>query len=451
MKRLAFVWSLCAAVMFGMGIAATSTRAQEVCTVTYTLNSTTFDGGEFKTWIAMGELPPGSVLRSVSVNATLDRCDRDDWAYDLMVYVDPTPDTPGGDGLLQVGGYDEYGAINRLWWANGDNGPGTAVIDQKTVPADFPDSIDLGEAALFVGNGYNGTGFYATWTGTVTVAYDAGPADILTFVFPGLPEAAISVADIALTVPYGTEVTALAPTYTMSAGATSAPLSGTPRNFSTPQTYTITSADRSVVKTYTVTVNVTPASSAADILTFGMPYPGGPIFSGTDIAWYLPLGTDRSALAPEYTMSAFATGVPPSGTTRNFNTTQEYTITAEDGVTKKTYRVSVVLSAGSPLINVNIDTTPRSESLLEGPAGGLDTRWNQVLSSPGCSPVGLSASHLLDSIGMPSSVGFTTDASCVWEWGTPSLQLLTAGVFQWDWNTPSTWVISGLSANYYEL
>jgi hypothetical protein len=82
--------------------------------------------------------------------------------------------------------------------------------------------------------------------------------NILTFVFPGLPEAVISGTNINLTVAAGTPVTALAPTYTVSPWATGSPASGTSRNFSTPQTYTITAADSST-QTYTVTVTVAPA------------------------------------------------------------------------------------------------------------------------------------------------------------------------------------------------
>jgi hypothetical protein len=81
--------------------------------------------------------------------------------------------------------------------------------------------------------------------------------NILTFVFPGLPVAVISGTNINLTVAAGTPVTALAPTYTVSPWATGSPASGTSRNFSTPQTYTITAADSST-QTYTVTVTVAP-------------------------------------------------------------------------------------------------------------------------------------------------------------------------------------------------
>ena len=55
-----------------------------------------------------------------------------------------------------------------------------------------------------------------------------------------------------MTLPTGTDVTTLAPSYTVSSGMGS-PASGTSRNFTTPQTYTIT--DGAAHNTYTVTIS----------------------------------------------------------------------------------------------------------------------------------------------------------------------------------------------------
>ncbi len=68
---------------------------------------------------------------------------------------------------------------------------------------------------------------------------------------------------VAWTVPYGSVLTSLAPTYTVSAMASGAPASGTSRNFSTtPQTYTLTAQDGSTkVHTVTATVDQTYPSS----------------------------------------------------------------------------------------------------------------------------------------------------------------------------------------------
>jgi hypothetical protein len=60
---------------------------------------------------------------------------------------------------------------------------------------------------------------------------------------------------ITLTVPYGTNVTALVPTIAISAEATIAPVSGAAQNFTNPVQYTVTAEDDSQ-QTYTVTVTV---------------------------------------------------------------------------------------------------------------------------------------------------------------------------------------------------
>jgi hypothetical protein len=62
---------------------------------------------------------------------------------------------------------------------------------------------------------------------------------------------------IAVTLPYGTDVTGLVPVITYT-GVSIDPAAGTARDFSTPRTYTVTAADGST-RGYTVTVTVEPA------------------------------------------------------------------------------------------------------------------------------------------------------------------------------------------------
>lgn len=54
---------------------------------------------------------------------------------------------------------------------------------------------------------------------------------------------------------------------------------------------------------------------------------------------YLPYGTDPRALAPTFQISSKATILPASGSIRNFTSPVSYTVTAEDGITKKVYSV----------------------------------------------------------------------------------------------------------------
>jgi hypothetical protein len=99
--------------------------------------------------------------------------------------------------------------------------------------------------------------------------------DILTFNFPGLPASTFSGTNINVTVPHGTDVSALAPVFTLSPLATCSPVSGAVRNFATPQSYTVTAQDGST-QTYTVTVTASPspfniwAADPAQGLTAGL-------------------------------------------------------------------------------------------------------------------------------------------------------------------------------------
>lgn len=60
---------------------------------------------------------------------------------------------------------------------------------------------------------------------------------------------------IGITVPFGTNVTDLVPTITISANTTVSPASGVANNFTSPKTYTVTAADSST-QAYTVTVTI---------------------------------------------------------------------------------------------------------------------------------------------------------------------------------------------------
>ncbi|MEN9974219.1 MAG: hypothetical protein RLZZ282_225, partial [Verrucomicrobiota bacterium] len=86
-------------------------------------------------------------------------------------------------------------------------------------------------------------------TGTVTV----GPR-MLAFDFGIYGPGVITGTNIAVTVPFGTDVTSLAPTYTTSFGATGDLASGSTQDFTTPQTYTLTSGISTEAYLVTVTI-----------------------------------------------------------------------------------------------------------------------------------------------------------------------------------------------------
>ena len=79
-------------------------------------------------------------------------------------------------------------------------------------------------------------------------------AGLLSFGLPDMP-ALITGTAITWAVPSSTNVQKFAPTFTLSAGSTAEPVSGTVRDFTTPQAYTvIATLDKPVTTVYTVTI-----------------------------------------------------------------------------------------------------------------------------------------------------------------------------------------------------
>jgi hypothetical protein len=166
-------------------------------------------------------------------------------------------------------------------------------------------------------------------------------------------------ATIAWTVPFGTNLATLAPTYLLADGATCPqPNDGTTPptpNFSTgPVPYSVTDTATSTTNVYTVSAVVGPPSTARDITAFNANFPGSSsgIFNtspntGT-IVVYLPPGSPAaiaSTLAPSFTMSAGATANQTSGSRPTPNLSMSspvtYTVTAQDGISTKDYTVRV--------------------------------------------------------------------------------------------------------------
>ncbi|MEI6607635.1 MAG: DUF2341 domain-containing protein, partial [Verrucomicrobiota bacterium] len=89
---------------------------------------------------------------------------------------------------------------------------------------------------------------------TVSKAVVSTACDILACSFGTLGAATVSGTKITMIVSPSQSLTALAPTFTISPLASLSPVSGTSRDFSTDQTYTVTAENGSTSKTYTVSV-----------------------------------------------------------------------------------------------------------------------------------------------------------------------------------------------------
>lgn len=89
-------------------------------------------------------------------------------------------------------------------------------------------------------------------------------------------------------------------------------------------------------------------SKACDIVKFTT---GDKVWNigGTSVTAVFAKGTAVNSLTPVIEVSAGATVDPKSGTAQDFSgdKTVTYTVTAEDGVTKKTYTAQATVSAGN--------------------------------------------------------------------------------------------------------
>ncbi|MBN1410133.1 MAG: SUMF1/EgtB/PvdO family nonheme iron enzyme [Spirochaetales bacterium] len=159
---------------------------------------------------------------------------------------------------------------------------------------------------------------------------------------------------IAVTVPYGTVVTALVAEFTttgadVTVGLTAQESGTTPNDFTNPVTYTVTAVDATTLD-YTVTVTVAlNTAKAITAFSFASPAATGVINEGAKtIAVTVPYGTNVTALVATFTTTGASVKVGSttqvSGTTaNNFTNPVTYTVTAADSSTQD-YTVTVTIA-----------------------------------------------------------------------------------------------------------
>jgi hypothetical protein len=202
-------------------------------------------------------------------------------------------------------------------------------------------------------------------TYTVTVGVAPNTAAEITAFKIGSVSGTISGTNIGVTVPYGTTVTSLTPTISLSAGASVSPT--TAQDFSSAKTYTVTAQDGTTKKAYTVTVTVAK-NTAALITSFIVDGVNATIDNTNNtIKVIVPYGT---AVTPTITVSPKATVSPASGVNQNFASPVQYTVTAEDGTTKKTYTATATWTIKGVISSVQIDLWPINTSYVQYPNYG---------------------------------------------------------------------------------
>jgi hypothetical protein len=188
------------------------------------------------------------------------------------------------------------------------------------------------------------------WTVTVTEAASelSSETDILSFSFPEEITTVIDYVNhyVVSEVENGTDLTGLTPTFTLSEGATSQPVSGTEGDYTGAVTIEVTAEDGNTTQEWTVLVIYTDPepSTATDILVFGIP-------EQTALATIDPVahtvaievvnGTDLTGLTPVFVVSRGATSDPESGIEGDYSSPATIRVTAEDGTTFQDWTVTV--------------------------------------------------------------------------------------------------------------
>lgn len=107
-------------------------------------------------------------------------------------------------------------------------------------------------------------------------------------------------------------------------------------------------------------------NAECDIIAASLPVGllnGDPIIKNDAVEFHVMLGTDVTALAPEFQLTPGASIEPPGGTTRDFTMPQTYTVTSADGQWHKEYTVSVTDGYDDKLIYVyNFDDVELKET-----------------------------------------------------------------------------------------
>jgi len=249
---------------------------------------------------------------------------------------------------------------------------GTAIMPGSEIPFNF----SSGSVIYTVTAQDSST---RTFSVSVMIAPISSNKDITLFNFYTINNAALSknvfgsidsaANSISLTVPFGTDVSALVPSI-MHSGASVLPDSDIIIDFSSGSvTYTVTARD-STIKNYSVSVTIAPISTDKDIASFDFntsnnaglnQYVMGSIDSTSrSVLLTVPFGTDTSALIPTIVHTG-ATISPGSNDSSDFSSGSViYTVTAQDSSTKD-YSVSVVakpISSNKAIISFNFYASP---------------------------------------------------------------------------------------------
>lgn len=231
-------------------------------------------------------------------------------------------------------------------------------IEIKFKGEDTPSSFSMSPKVLYLNSkGDSGviklstkqTDIWNAWSETITVKRDGQKAPvsrecfILSFYADGIKgNIDENTKTIRCVLPPNVKNESVIPTITCSSGAVVSPASGEVKDFSKGAIpYTVTAEDGQTTRVYSVTVE-SGRSNIAEIVSFKIGDVSANIDHKTgkitaEVEKTIPL----SAIKPKIEVSKGANVSPASEEVSDFRTPVSYTVTAEDGVTIKTYLVTI--------------------------------------------------------------------------------------------------------------
>jgi hypothetical protein len=218
---------------------------------------------------------------------------------------------------------------------------------------------------------------------------DPTATDILTFVVASqVGSTTVNATNHTVTVhmPFGTNLTALQPTITLSPLATVSPTSGTATNFTNPVNYTVTGGDAVTDQVWVVTITNIDPDTNTDILTFTLAAQTGAAsidLVNHTVSIEVAYNTTVTSLSPTITVYGTATINPTSGTARNFTNPLTYTVTAQDAGTTQVWTVTVTVEPASPQLVIYTNNPDPIQSILATSGGNVTSDGGATVTQRG--------------------------------------------------------------------
>ena len=315
------------------------------------------------------------------------------------------------------------------------------VLPPTTLPSETFDQASVYVRWIMTSDiASNGTTVATAGTSRIDDIYVKGApivapeAEILTFTIPNQVSSVITsnTGTVDVVMPFGTNLTSLIPTITLSVGATISPLSGVAQDFSSSVIYVVTASDGTTTKNWTVNVSVLSASTEAEILTFDIPSQvSSNINSLTAIVdVVMPLGTNVTSLIPNITTSLNSTISPNSGIAQDFTNPFIYVVTAEDGTTTKNWTVNVVVQANNQAEILTFNIPNQVSGVLDGSAATISI----------VMPFGTDVTNLVPALTISQGATITPLNGVAQDFTNPVIYVVTAedGIVTKNWTAAVT-------------